>query len=206
MEYIDIYDDGLNHLGIKERDQAHRDGDWHHVFQAWVLATEAEQPALIFQIRASSKAIFPQRLDTTAAGHINAGETMRDGIREVHEELGLPIGYDDLIYLGRRMSTSLYADLIDREVSHIHLLDYQHAWREIPYDAEEVAGLTAITLENALQLFSYRVDAIVAPVVGVDEAHRRITRDDFVPHHDNYNYKVAIVACNYLRGDQHLAI
>ncbi len=46
-----------------------------------------------------------------------------DGVREVHEELGLPVAYGDLHPIGlRQTAVTLAPDYIEREFQHWHLL------------------------------------------------------------------------------------
>jgi isopentenyldiphosphate isomerase len=103
-EILDIYDDQMRHIGTKERGAVHRDGDWHKVFQCWVVYRDADgRDYLVVQRRGPDKDIYPNYLDISAAGHYQAGETIRDGIREVQEELGIQVSFDDLIPLGVRI-------------------------------------------------------------------------------------------------------
>src|SRR5215510_7041074 len=101
-EIFDIYDENMRHIGTKERSAVHRDGDWHKTFHAWVIFRDERGDWVLLQKRSADKDTFPNLLDISAAGHYSAGETMQDGLRELHEELGLTEAkFEDLIPLGQ---------------------------------------------------------------------------------------------------------
>ena len=82
-EFFDIYDEALRHIGVKRRDDVHRDGDWHQVFHCWVIGREANgDPFLILQKRSRRTWIIRARLTSARPGIWQAGETARDGLRE----------------------------------------------------------------------------------------------------------------------------
>ncbi|MBZ0275880.1 MAG: NUDIX domain-containing protein, partial [Anaerolineae bacterium] len=94
-EILDIYDEQLNKIGTKERGAIHRDGDWHKVFHCWVAyRDESGRDFVVLQRRGPDTEVFPNLLDISAAGHYQAGETVRDGVREVREELGITVQFD----------------------------------------------------------------------------------------------------------------
>ena len=95
-EILDVFDEHGRLLGTKRRADVHRDGDWHLAFHLWVVAPAG----VLLQRRARSKSSWPGFLDASAAGHLLAGETIRDGLREVDEELGAAYAFDDLVHLG----------------------------------------------------------------------------------------------------------
>ena len=89
-ELFDIYDEGWNHIGVKARADVHRDGDWHQVFHCWVIGRGSGGDGyVVLQKRGPNQDTYPGKIDISAAGHFEAGETRRDGVREIAEELGL---------------------------------------------------------------------------------------------------------------------
>jgi isopentenyldiphosphate isomerase len=86
-ELIDIFDANLAPIGTMERAQAHKEGRWHRTFHLWIMVPNTV-PQLLFQLRSPHVENYPSMLDVTAAGHLEAGEEVIQGMREVEEELG----------------------------------------------------------------------------------------------------------------------
>jgi isopentenyldiphosphate isomerase len=206
-EILDIYDDQLNKIGMKERSAVHRDGDWHRVFQCFIAYRDgAGRDFLVFQRRGQDKDIFPNYLDITAAGHYQAGETIRDGIREVREELGVDVDFDELIPLGIRIGMNRYNGLIDHEFADVFLLIHDRDIANYHYQVEEVAGLVTIPIDEGLKLFSGQRTGIEARAVGAQNGLIQISLSDFIPTIDDCTYKVLILAKRALNGEKHLRI
>jgi isopentenyldiphosphate isomerase len=206
-ELLDIYDDNLKWLGTKPRSQVHRDGDWHRVFHCWVIYTDShEDQFVLMQRRGYDKAIYPGYLDVSAAGHLLAGETPSDGIRELEEELGIVVDFEALIPLGKRMTAYRYEDMIEREVAEVFFYIHAQPLDAYQWQREEVAGLVAVPVVDALALFAGQIDAIDVQAVGFDTTTLHITRDDFIPMLDRYVYKVFVLARRCLSGEDHLVI
>jgi isopentenyldiphosphate isomerase len=136
-ELLDVFDDRGWHQGVKRRDEVHRDGDWHLAFHLWVVRADG----VLLQRRARSKDSWPGRLDATAAGHLLAGEAIRDGLREAEEELGVAYAFGDLTELGvHRVDESA-----NRELQHVFAVRDERpleAWTR--FDREELDGLVLV--------------------------------------------------------------
>ena len=104
MEYIDIFDENNNPTGIvKEKKQAHEDGDFHRTAHIWIINNKKE---LLLQKRSSSKKTHLNCWDISGAGHIREGETVIEGaIRELEEELGVKTKESDLKFISIVKST-----------------------------------------------------------------------------------------------------
>ncbi len=171
-EILDIYDDQLNKIGTKERDAVHRDGDWHRVFHCWVAYRDTDGcDYMVLQRRGPDKDTFPNYLDIAAAGHYQAGETIRDGIREVREELGIEVDFDDLIPLGIRVGMIRYQSLIDHQFADVFLLIYNQDINTYSYQVEELDGLVALSIEDGLAMFSGDRHRIEARATGFEVRH-----------------------------------
>lgn len=206
-EILDIYDDQLNWLGTKERDAVHRDGDWHRVFHCWVAYRDAQGcDYLVVQRRGADKATFPNRLDITAAGHYQAGESIRDGVREVREELGIDVDFEQLIPLGVHIGIGRYNGLIDREFADVFMYIHDRDIADYAYQVDEVAGLVALPVDDGLSLLAGERDTLTARAVGVQQGDITVRPDDFIPNVDAYTYKILILARRALNGERHLRI
>ena len=206
-ELFDIYDDGLNHIGVKPRAAVHRDGDWHQVFHCWVIGREADgEQFIILQKRADCKDTYPGKLDISAAGHLEAGESVRDGIREIEEELGLRPRFDELTPLGRRLGISAMDGIIDRQICHVFFLERNQELADYTYPADEITGLLKLRIKDGLRLCGGAAGRVMAAAVGFETAQVAITQADFIPNVDNYFAKVLILARRYFAGESHLWI
>jgi isopentenyldiphosphate isomerase len=180
-ELLDVFDEQGWHRGIKPRDAVHRDGDWHRAFHLWVVGRNG----VLLQRRARSKASWPGRLDATAAGHLLAGEQVRDGLREAEEELGVAYAYDDLLPLGvHRVDEGDAGGTFNREEQHVYAVRDDRpleAWTG--YDRDELDGLVLVGHDQFAALASGG-DDVTAPGEEWDGANLRhvdLRADELVP-------------------------
>ena len=205
-EVFDIYDEAFKHIGVKPRDAVHRDGDWHQVFHCWVIGREANGDAfLILQKRAADRD-YANKIDISAAGHLEAGETVRDGVREIEEELGLQVDFEDLIPLGQRLGVKKIGDFIDCQICHVYLYECDQTLEDYHYLREEIAGLLKLRIYDGLRLFAGDVECVNAAALGLGAAEIAITKDDFIKSVDNYIVKILILARRYFAGETELWI
>src|SRR5699024_1003327 len=142
MTLLDIFNDRYQHLGAEDKKEVHRRGLWHRSFTA--LAIHPGRRRVLLQKKAPGRYSFdrPDYADITVGGHYHAGEDIPDGIREVHEELGLPVTYPDLHPIGlRQTAVTLAPDYLEREFQHWHLLPLEVNLEDIPLSDAEVSGL-----------------------------------------------------------------
>ncbi len=206
-EILDIYDEDLKWLGTKDRLAVHRDGDWHRVFHCWIAYRDIDGcDYLVVQQRGPNTQTFPNMLDITAAGHYQAGESIRDGVREVREELGIDVDFDQLIPLGIHISVGRYNDLVDRQFADVFLYIYDLDIADYRYQVEEVAGLLALPVDEGLAMFAGKREAMTARAVGAQNGYITITPADFIYTPDSYTYKMLILAKRALHGEKHLRI
>jgi 16S rRNA (adenine1518-N6/adenine1519-N6)-dimethyltransferase len=86
-EYIDIVDENNKVVGTEERERVHRDNLTHRSVHIFVFNTKGE---LFLQKRSVNKNEHPGKYDSSAAGHLDAGEGYDDAaIRELYEELSI---------------------------------------------------------------------------------------------------------------------
>lgn len=206
-ELLDIYDEHQVHIGVKERAAVHRDGDWHKVFHCWVVYRGADGvDYVVMQKRGPDKDTFPNLLDITAAGHYQAGEDIGDGIREVQEELGISVSFDDLVPLGQHIGVTNYIKLIDRQFCDVFLLVHLQDIREYHYQKEELDGLVVFSITDGLKLFNGEVGSILVKATGFGVDELNVSEEDFVPRTDDYIQRVFLLAIRYLSGERNLAL
>ncbi|HRA31220.1 MAG TPA: NUDIX domain-containing protein [Thermomicrobiales bacterium] len=162
-ELFDVLDAEGRPTGIaKPRRLVHRDGDWHGAIHIWIGAIVSGGPAVIYQRRSRTKDTWPGALDVAVGGHIRAGETLAETVREAEEELGLALTLDDLIPIGRRFADWSADGIIDREAQDVFALRCDQPLAAYRLHPEEVAAVIAIDIAAAESLFTGHVDAIPA--------------------------------------------
>jgi isopentenyldiphosphate isomerase len=165
----------------------------------------------LFQLRGPSKAIFPNKLDITAAGHYRQGENIRDASRELTEELGIDFSFEDLNYLGTRCEVGTIGKIINREFCEVYLLEHSSPLADYNLQEEEVTGLVEIELIDCMELFSEEVEEVTVSGVilkgnSKTKIRRKIKKPDMIPRHDNYYLIISIMAERYFDGKKYLAV
>jgi len=208
MELVDILlpPDFHKNGQTKTRDQAINDADWLGGFHLWVIKTEPDL-GLIFQIRSENKTTFPGKLDVTAAGHYQAGETVKDGLREVQEEIGKVYSFDDLTYLGKKVFVGF--DQSQRKlqtVCDVFFLVDNSPLKNYQLQEAEVQGLVVIPIPDLLKVFKDPNYTFTADAINLqgESLRRTIKRTDFIENWDNYQYKIALLTERFIRGETDL--
>lgn len=89
QEMLDVVDEDDNVVAVKSRGEIHANGLMHRAVHILVFNSRHE---LFLQKRSMSKDEQPGQWDSSAAGHVDSGETYLDcARREVLEELGITI-------------------------------------------------------------------------------------------------------------------
>jgi isopentenyldiphosphate isomerase len=210
-EYIDYFDDNYQKLGITTKAEARAKGYWVHSFHCWILQTSGI-PALYFQKRAATKALFPNFLDISAAGHLRSGELVTKGVREISEEVGLDVAFEQLIPLGVKLDVGKLPGIVNRQFCHVFLYPTTVTISKMSLDNTELDGMVAISIQDGLALFSNRKASITA--TGVEKAssaswrqvEKVVGKEDFIPRVDPYYYKMFINADLFMNGYSHLSI
>ena len=86
-ELLDVVDDKDNVLGFTTRGRIHREGLFHRAVHIFLFNDSGE---IYVQRRSKSKDRYPFKLDSSAAGHVETGESyLETAKRELLEELGI---------------------------------------------------------------------------------------------------------------------
>lgn len=211
MKLIDIFNDRYEHVGTEDKKAAHAKGLWHRTFSA--LAVNPTTQRVILQKKAPGRYSFdrPDYADITVGGHYHAGETIPDGVREVHEELGLPVAYTELHPIGlRQTAVTLAPDYLEREFQHWHLLPLDLDLDLIPLADAEVSGLVDVDLNDAVALADGDVDTIPARYAtrtdtGLQYSEAALTSTDLIPNYlklDQLYLRLFVAARRYCAGER----
>jgi isopentenyldiphosphate isomerase len=199
-ELLDIYDEHDRHLGVCPRSEVHRVGHWHHTFHCWLVRDTEAGRMLVFQKRQHHKDTFPDLYDITAAGHLLAGETVEQAVRELEEELGVPLRFDQLtpLFIARDEwhGEGASGPLIDREVSSVFGACSPLTLQQYRLQADEVAGVFEAPLSHMLELFHGKRSSVAAtgvygqpdgtPAQAQPYVHVDVTLEQFVPQPHGY--------------------
>ncbi|MDU5081272.1 MAG: NUDIX hydrolase [Bacillota bacterium] len=105
------------------------------------------------QLRSNIKKDYPNLLDTTVAGHLLANETVQDGVREITEEIGIDISFQELIPLGIIAHCIVSEDLIDKEIANIFLYKSEKSFDNFTLQEEEVSGIVKTKFKHFAELW-----------------------------------------------------
>ncbi len=164
MEFLDIYTDKFKHVGTCEKKECHRKGYWHKVIT--VLAINPEKRTVYFQRKRPKDGIITDTnalLDFTVGGHIQAGETEAQSVREVKEELIEDVTLNDLVFLGIRQTAATVSETyIANEFQYVYLFPCKKTLEDYNVNGEEIARLVEVDLQDALDLFYHDKSEIKA--------------------------------------------
>ncbi|MCT4777996.1 MULTISPECIES: NUDIX hydrolase [Exiguobacterium] len=195
IEFITIVDHRRKKIGLKSRADVHRDGDWHETFHCWMT----DRDRLLLQLRSDTKADFPALFDITAAGHLSAGETVRDGVREIQEELGLELTLDQLTPLGVFEDIIETDTFLDREFAHTYV--YAYDGEAFMLDETEVADVVSVEI-TALHALIDETRAEVETTSVISGETRSVTKQHLVPHPMSY-WKQVLAGVKAAQEERH---
>ncbi|EKN69817.1 hypothetical protein BABA_08496 [Neobacillus bataviensis LMG 21833] len=153
-ELVRVFDNQRNPIGVATREEVHRQGLWHESFHCWIVSREEEIDYLYLQLRCDLKKDHPNLFDITSAGHLLAHESAEDGIREIKEELGLDVAFNELIPLGIINYCVNHEDLLDNELAHTFLYKKNLGFDEFSLQKEEVSGIIKVNFADFIDLWS----------------------------------------------------
>ncbi|MGG0643542.1 NUDIX domain-containing protein [Sporosarcina gallistercoris] len=191
-EILTIFNEQQKPIGTATREETHRLGHWHETFHCWFVAKENGKDMLYLQLRSPMKKDYPNLLDITAAGHLLATESVEDGVREIQEETGIAVAFEDLHLLGVIPYSMKKPDMMDNELAHVFVYHTEHNLSDFHVQPEEVAGMYKVAFEDFAKLWRGHLDSIPSQGFVLTEngerqlVHQRLSTIDFVPHPMDY--------------------
>lgn len=173
VEMIQAVNENREPAGIFSRSEIHKRGLWHETFHCWVIKGED----VLMQIRSRTKKDFPGMLDISAAGHLAAGERVHDGVRELHEEIGVLVDFDQLTPLAVVKDEIRLPGFIDREWTHVFLLEVPEG-TEFTLQEEEVEAVEWLRFSDLELLWE-------GTGIRTQEG-RWLKKENMVPHENRY--------------------
>lgn len=201
-ELIDIFDEDLNHLGTAMKSQAHAEGLWHKVFHCWIVKEKAN-PVIWLQLRGKDKELYPNFLDISSAGHIQAGEDAKEGgVREIEEELGLKVDAAKLNKLFTHKLAQNTSNQKNREFCATYLFESKNELTDLIMQPEEVDGVFEAKISDLVKMLDNQDESIeISGYIRGDDVYlpevRKVTFKDFAPHGKEYYTKIFNIAARY---------
>lgn len=209
-ELIDVVSATGQYLRTTTRAEVHAEGLWHQSFHCMVIRPGSGR--VVLQRRHQSKAAFPGLLDLSATGHLSAGETPADGIRELEEELGVEIDRDRLVPVGVRLLADDEGEGINRERVHLFFVADDRPLDAFAPDPGEVDGLVEASADDLMGLVGELDGREPAPVGGSgwrpggDVEEIEVRRADLVKPVDGYWTLLLMMAGRFARGERPIVI
>ena len=130
--------------------------------------------------------------DITAAGHLLAGETVEDGVREIKEELGIEVSIDELTFLQAIPNSITLPNFIDNEISLVYLYEVKEQLA-FSFIDEEVEAILRLKLNDFEKLVCKEAEEALCQKYedGKFRAYETISMNQIVPHELNY-FKIVV--------------
>jgi len=141
--------------------EAHQKDLWHRVFTCIIV--NPKNKTIILQKKVPGRYSFdrPDYLDINVGEHYKAGELIRQGVREIEEEIGIKVKFKDLISLGiRQTAETVSKNYIANEFQHIFLYPPIRKLEDYKLDNTEVNGLVELHIQDAIGLLLQKKDRI----------------------------------------------
>ena len=163
-EYIDIYDNNEKLLGYCKKEKAHELGYWHKVFGCIIYNNKKNTVILQIKNPHHNKIHKKPLLEITAGGHLISGETLECGIREIKEETGLDIQYDELVFLEKRKcNINLRKNYKIKEFQYYYAVNKNIDIKSFKnFDKNEVLGFLEVKINALIDLIDKKKDFISA--------------------------------------------
>lgn len=154
VEFIDIYDDNKNYLGYSSKENAHKFGYHHNTIN--VMFVNPKKNLVFFQLKNHNyNNIYDNDfLTITAGGHLQAGESLEDSVREIKEETGQNVPFDQLTLIDKRdVNIKLKDDYIINETQYFYVFksDVLDDMRFI-FDGFEAFGYATMDIDRAIDV------------------------------------------------------
>ncbi|KKI92871.1 NUDIX hydrolase [Bacillus sp. SA1-12] len=196
MEQLKIFDDDRMQIGVASRKDVHRVGYWHEAFHCWFITNEEGIDSIYLQLRSETKKDYPNLLDITAAGHLLADETVKDGVREIKEEIGIDVAFEELVPLGIIDYCVIKDHFIDKELANTFLYKSDHTFDDFTLHTEEVSGIMKAKFKDFTDLWQGEKEIIEVRGFEINHKGKKnvleeyVGRNKFVPHPPSYYQKI----------------
>lgn len=183
MEYLDTYSETGEFLGKEERGIVHNNALWHNTVHCWLYDNFGN---IYFQVRKEEGTLY-----TTASGHVQAGETIKEGFkREIEEEIGIPIELDnatlvDVVKFSMDRKNKDGSYFRDRAFANVYVYEFKGTKEEFNFDENELLSLVKVKAKEAKKILEEERGTIKGIVItktkdGNIETEKEIQFSDFL--------------------------
>ncbi|MCE4956823.1 NUDIX hydrolase [Macrococcoides caseolyticum] len=182
MEVLKIFHENYLYKGKMSREDVHINEEWHETFQCIFVCDDY----VILQQRSQFVADYKGLLDVTLGGHIKSNETMADGVREVKEELGIDLQFEDLKLLCVIPEILNNDGKLDKEFINVFRYDILiDKLNQISFEDEEVEALVKVHINDFNALCWGQKELVIGYHVFSNDKVS-ITIKDFLPYSVGY--------------------
>ncbi len=160
-EYIDTYNENHQFIGRFEKKKGHELGLWHDVLGSLIINPSKNEVFFQLKNHKHNNVNDYDLLEITAGGHLRAGERLEDGIREVKEETGLQVSFEDMIPSGIR-KCDMDNNMIIREFQYYYLLPLDIDLQDLKPNEEESVAFVKMDIDEALDVIVNNQSAIAS--------------------------------------------
>lgn len=175
MELLDVVDEKNCLTGkVEDKEIIHKKGLWHREVAAWIMNDKGE---ILIQKRAKTKKQNPNKWGL-AAGHIDAGENIEDGMhREILEEIGVDIQNFSKIKFVKEHEEHSNSNTVNNYFSYIFFAKVSYKLEDYKIQKEELSELKYITIEELEIIIKNKDD------------NYTFSKSDYMPEIIKYLYK-----------------
>lgn len=181
-EFIDIYNQDEDKIGYSEINKVHNIGFWHRTFGCVFVNTKKNK--IYFQVKKPDEVNQRELLEITVGGHLEAGEELKDGTREIREESGYVVDFDSLIQIyKRKVNKRINDNFIIKEFQYYYLYNsnFLNLKSFKKYDTSEVLGFVELDIDDVVEILENNKMVTASVLIGTKISKRRIDVNSFDP-------------------------
>lgn len=206
-ELLDVVTPTGTYVQSLPRLQVHEQGLWHQTFHC--LVVRPRHRTVLLQERSPLKSSFGGLCDLSVTGHLEAGESPADGIRELREELGVDASIDQLVPVGvRLLADDLGEGHTNRERVHVFFMADDRPVSDYRPPHDEVSALVEIDVGDFVALFGPGGPTIKATRHTTSDGAQpmQLRAQDLVVPTDGYWVVLAVMAERFVDGARPIAV
>lgn len=200
MEILDVFNENYEFIGTASKEDVHKLGYWHQVFGCLFIDSSKNKVYLQYKNGLFNAVDKTNKVDISVGGHLQSGEKIEDGVREIKEESSLDVNFDDLYYLGiRKINKVINSQYIIREFSHLFLYDSTFSLKDLKSSDEEVLYFIEFDMDYLIAFLKCEVDVLLGKT---QNGYEKFTMDNFIKGYledDQYYLTYLLLAKEYMK-------